>query len=456
MILSLALALAEPHQASAAVVLTNVTLIGNGSRGIRVRDAATVAAHDVTVSGNHGGGVLVAAGRLDMDGTSAIDGNLGGSPVAFGAMAAPGAVLTLTGTQATPILVNGNAGVGLLLLGNFSGAFVEVATNGIQGVWVDTVDAPAFADPNAGGPLLRNAAFVACDIHGNGTNPGVYPPGGLTVLRTRTSTATAAERFQLTFASSGGFIASQVHDNLGDGVTLGGSPVPATGLCAILPAPLACGAVDALVEDATVSGNHRGIVIQELNESDSGTVPLLLGDTIKGNSDVGLYVYTSHVLRDPTTGYAINGNLIGHNGFSDATCTSQETASQVIFDGPVAPSAATAAQCAAAATEYACDSLLACVWNSNLPSDYCRPAYPFSAVTCEVGLSNTITGYCRACGGPSVFEAGVVVIDGAWVNALNNSWMVAGVQEGIDWSAVGGDSFLSTASAVCSSSSICP
>jgi hypothetical protein len=430
------------------VRLTNVTSSGNGGRGIRVRDSAQVAAHGVVADGNHGGGVVVAAGRLDVDGASEIDANLGGSPVAFGAKVAPGATLTLTGTQATPIKVNGNAGLGLLLLGNFSGSFVEIAANGIQGAWVSTVDTPAFG--------VGNTLFAACDFHDNGASPGPYPPGGLTVLRTRTTTASAAERVQLTYDGTSGFVASQVHDNLGDGVTLGGSPVPATGLCAILPAGLACGAVDAIVEDVVVSGNEQGIVVQELDAGTSGTVPLLFGNTIKGNASAGLHVSTSFVFPDPMNGLSISGNLVGHNGFADATCTSAESASQVIFEGPVAATAAHASECAAEGTVVGCNGQLACAWNPYLSSGNCQPAYPFDSFACGTYEVNKVTGYCRSCAGNPDLQVGVLAFGGAWVNVSNTSWMVSSPQEGLDWEALGPQSFVSTAGLVCPGTNLCP
>jgi hypothetical protein len=366
--LALSAVLAVSLPAFAGVTLSNVTVNGNGGNGIRVRDTATVTAHGVTV-----------AGRLDVDGASSVNGNTGGSPVAYGAKVAPGAVLTLTGSSGTPIHVNGNQGVGLLLLGNVSGTFVEIASNAIQGVWVDTVDAPICA--------ASNTILGACDVHGNGTAPGAYPPGGLTVLRTRSSTASQAERFQLTYGG-GAFTPTTVHDNLGDGVTIGGDRTPTTGLCALLPAPLACGAVDGIVDAATVSGNQRGIVVQELDEGSSGTVPVLYGNMIKGNAGVGLYVYTSHVVPDPLNGRVINENLIGHNGFSDATCTSAEAASQVVFDGPVAASAAVVTQCAGASTVTACNSTpgLLCVWNPYRASNNCQPSYRIGTRTARIRI----------------------------------------------------------------------
>ena len=77
---------------------------------------------------------------------------------------------------------------------------------------------------------------------------------------------------------------SRVHDNPGDGITLGGDPTPASGLCAILPAGLGCGAVDAIVQNTLVYANQQGIVVQEQDADQSATVPILFRNTITENT----------------------------------------------------------------------------------------------------------------------------------------------------------------------------
>jgi hypothetical protein len=241
-------------------------------------------------------------------------------------------------------------------------------------------------------------------------------------------------------------------------VPSGGERPPTTGLCALLPAPLACGAVDGIVDAATVSGNQRGIVVQELDEGSSGTVPVLYGNMIKGNAGVGLYVYTSHVVPDPLNGRVINENLIGHNGFSDATCTSAEAASQVVFDGPVAASAAVVTQCAGASTVTACNSTpgLLCVWNPYRASNNCQPSYRIGNPDCSDTNSNTITGYCRGCIGNADLRSGIVAVNGAWVNASNVHWITNSFEANLDWYA-DEYSYVATAGLVCLAAAVqCP
>lgn len=445
----------ETSRATVALGLNNVALTQNGSAGLMIADAAVVVgAQDLVADTNAGGGVLVSAGRADISGASQINGNHGGAPVAFGVQVAPGAILTLTGANGAPIQINGNDGVGLLARGNFNGAYVETANNGAQGVWVATTDAPVFPE---GGPLAQNAVLAAFDIHSNGASPGAYPGGGLTVLRTRMTTTSMStllstgiyvpERFVLKEGPALS-VQSRVHDNLGDGVTLGGDPTPSTGLCAIVPTSLSCGAVDGFVANTLIYDNSDGLVIQEQDTNQSATVPNVFRSYITENSGVGLHVYTSYVGFDQNANY-INGNTIGHNGWPSPTCNSGvlETAPQIEFDGQVAASAGTIAACRAHASATACnlDRSHTCLWNQDIfnssGTDPCRPSYLLSTTDCSAN-QNVVTGYLGT-GNPDLV-VGVLATSGAWVNGINASWIHGGdLMEGKDWSTLGLSSFFS-------------
>lgn len=447
-----ALATALP-QVGGSVVLNGVDLSGNSGIGLELDAGATLTATQLVVNGNGAAGVLVAGGRADIGADSEINFNGGVAsvaPLAFGIRVAPGAVLTLTGTQATPIQVDANAGVGLLSQGNFSGTYVELANNCIQGAWIDTIDAPAFPD---GGPYSRNAVLAGFDIHGNGGCPGSFPGGGITVLRTRASTTSmnlfndvyVPERFVLGPGPAPGSV-SRVHDNSGDGITLGGS---AASLCAFLPAGLSCGAVDGIVENSVVYGNQEGIVVQQQNADDAGTVPVLFRNFISENAGTGLHVRTSFVGMDNQNAQSINGNTIGHNAWPTPDCSIlvSETAPQVWFDGPVAARAEVVAACSAHASAAECnlDRGHTCLWNedifnANLPQP-CRPSYIMSTNNCSSN-ANVISGY-SGFGNPDLV-VGVLAFDGAWVNGINVSWIHGGnLMQGKDYSVEGQTSFFS-------------
>jgi len=394
-------------------------------------------AQNLNVFANGNDGLLVSKGRLDVSGASRFIGNAG----VYAAQVASGAILTFTGANGAPIQVSDNVANGLLVRGNFSGTYVEVANNGFRGVVVDTSDEPVFPEGNT---PTANAVLAAFDIHGNVSN-------GLLVLRTRVATSSMTtnaegiyrpERFIL---KEGPAIATQsrVHDNGGDGITLGGDPV---GLCPSLPQ--GCGAVDAIVQNTAVYGNAQGIVIQQQDAEDLGTVPNILRNSITENSGVGLHVHSSFVGFD-ANGLYINGNIIGHNGWPSPTCDNAvaETASQVLFDGPVAVTASLAADCSAHDTSGTCnaDRAHTCLWSqaaadAQLP-DPCRPSYVLSTNSCGSN-ANSISGY-KGIGNPDLV-VGVLAFDGAWVNGINVSWKHAGnLIQGQDWTAEGATSFFS-------------
>lgn len=434
----------------AKVTLTAVTFTANAGAGFEIASAtARLIGTDVVATNNGGGGVLVSAGRADLTGATRVNGNHGGAPVSFGAFVAPGAILTLAGANGAHAQVNGNDGVGIVVLGNFSGAFVDVATNGVQGVWIDTTDAPVF--PEGGGTPAQNALFSGCDVRGNGTSPGVYPGGGVTVLRTRKSSVDptvvgAVQRFLFT-QDDPTQDPSRVRDNLGDGVTLGGDPTPTTGLCAILPPPLACGAVDGIVRNSIVTTNQQGVVVQELDANLSATMPLLIHDTIVANGRAGLHVYTSYVSYDPNGNY-INGNMIGSNGWGGTQCAGTELEPEIHFDGPVAPVASRSIACSshnASATACNLDRANTCIWNANIfgagGQDPCRPSFVLSSSDCSSNF-NIVSGYQHT-GNPDNV-VGVFVSGGAWANMINMSWIHGGnLFESQDWTAADASSFAS-------------
>jgi hypothetical protein len=398
---------------------------------------------NLSVVGNFNGGLLVAQGRLNVAGASRFDANVGVAPLNSAVQVAPGAVLTFTGANGTPIQVNENSGAGLLIRGAFSGTYVEVRANGGPGIVVDTTDDPVF--PENISPTA-NTVLAAFDINTNSTY-------GLLVLSTRstthsmTSNAEGIYRPERFILKEGPAIATQsrVHDNGGDGITLGGDPA---GLCLSPPSGIACGAVDAIVQNTAVYGNAEGIVIQQQNADDLATVPNIVRNSITENSGVGLHVHTSFVGFD-ANGLYINGNIIGHNGWPSPTCDNAvaETASQVLFDGPVAVTASLVSDCAANVTVGACnaDRAHTCLWNqaaadAQLP-DPCRPSYVLSTNSCGSN-ANSISGY-KGIGNPDLV-VGVLAFDGAWVNGINVSWKHAGnLIQGQDWTVEGSTSFFS-------------
>ena len=403
---------------------------------------AQLSGQGLAITNNGSGGLAVLAGRADLGGATRIVGNHGGTPVAFGVKVAPGAILTLTGANGAPVAVDGNDGVGVVVLGNFQGQYVEAIGNGTQGVWVDTSDAPAFG--------LQNASLAAFDVSGNGANPGAYPPGGITVLQTRSTTASDAERFLLQQGAEVG-TQSRVHDNLGDGITLGGDPTPGTGLCAILPSGLACGAVDGTVESTHVMGNRQGIVIQQQDSTTSGTVPVLFGNYIVGNAGVGLHVSTSFIPSN-VSGLYINGNIIGSNGW-DVACTGTESSPQVEFDGPVVASAAVTAACAAYLDETSCDADRAntCIYNPSAVQPNSRPSYPIGTSSCGDTTANSFSGYDRTGTENEEVKVAILVTGGAWVNVENDEFLTSQFQVLLDWTPIGSDSYASSLGTTCAS-----
>lgn len=429
--------------------LEGVSVQNFADNGIVVEGtSAQLSGQDVAIVNNGGGGLAVLAGRADLGGATRIDDNHGGTPVAFGVKVAPGAILTLTGATGAPVAVDGNDGVGVVVLGNFQGQYVEAIGNGTQGVWVDTSDAPAFG--------LQNASLTAFDVSGNGANPGAYPPGGITVLQTRSTTASDAERFLLQQGAGVG-TQSRVHDNLGDGITLGGDPTPGTGLCAILPSGLACGAVDGTVENTHVTGNRQGIVIQQQDSTTSGTVPVLYANYIVGNAGVGLHVSTSFVPSN-VSGLYINGNVIGSNGW-DVACTGTESSPQVEFDGPVVASAAVTAACAAHLDEASCnaDGANTCIYNPSAVPPNCRPSYPIGTYFCGATTANSFSGYDRGGIENEDLRVAILVTGGAWVNVENDQFLTSAFQVSLDWTPIGSDSYASNLGTTCSSApQACP
>jgi hypothetical protein len=184
---------------------------------------------------------------------------------------------------------------------------------------------------------------------------------------------------------------------------------------------------------------------------------VLFGNRIVGNAGIGLHVYQSFVGATPF-GTSINGNVVGSNGW-DVACTGTESAAQIVVDGPaVVPPAVTAA-CSAHLDEPTCDAdrANACIFNVSAVANPCRPSYLLSTSSCFDSNANQITGYDRTGTENEDFRVAIVVANGAWVNAINASFLTTAFQVGLDWAPVTSDSFAGNGGSTCpSAANKCP
>ena len=331
---------------------------------------------------------------------------------------------------------------GLVLQGACSGTFskMEVRNFGGAGVLVNS------ASPDS-------SEFVYVDLHHN--QIGLKALSGNVVIEQDNQIQTQ----------------SRIHDNTGDGIMLG-DPVDQSGI------------VTALIQNTVIDNNDTGLVVQQADTGAKSTHWTLFGTEIVLNRGTGLYVYPSFPVTYPS-GATISGNVIGANGWPGgvATCIadlnspppgpSDETASQVVFDGVFPASAEATQACLAYDAEVngstdlvvACnaDAANSCIYNSAAASFKCRPAWPFGTVAgltgqpCTDTNANTIAGYHRSGPENEDIRVGVVAANGAWVRTTADHFLTSSFEQNQDWTAIGPESFAGNAGTVCSPTpSKCP
>jgi hypothetical protein len=365
-----------------AALLASAALLRRGSTSPLSRVAILLPALSIGLSGG-----LAEAATLD---NVSVVGN-----GASGVVVVEGGMLTVTGSR-----VLGNAGHGIDLRGGLSASAVEIGSNGGYGILVDSAAPVVLTD---------------CDIHHNGQT-GVY------AIRASNATGLVLEGFQ-----------SQVHDNGGNGVTLGDLTAQT-------------GAVLARIADAQIFGNQIGIRVQQKNAGALRTTSTIVFNNIFDNVQSGLYLSSS--FQKPLTSQLppYIGNDVHHNAVVGlcTPATGDQFASQVVFDGPISAEPALVAACGQAEidTQNECVSLLnsngalsggvtnECVWNGS----QCVPAWGMrgnDASFCQDSSRNRIFAYVRDSTADPFTQRGIAAINGAMVNARSNSWGSGGAINGI-------------------------
>lgn len=313
------------------VTLDTVTVSRNGKTGVVVESPATMNATDSNVNNNQGGGVR--SGSLAGGVASAIaftgggvQNNTGGIPltlpvvgtvtIPFGVLVTPGAEMTVEGAPTADITallpITGNEGIGIINSGNFAGINVIAGSNKAHGVLVVTQDAAHFPRLGsdifsvgvAGNTLLHNTWLRNFNVTGNGGSPGLLPPGGITIYRTRTDPLTEdsevlARRFAMQDSTRTPDVSVVKDQAAGPGITIGGpSAAQAGSFCQLLAAtPFACGPVDAVVVNTFIARNRVGIIIQNGGDGQTvrgeNTAVQAIGNIIYSNVEEGVLVRPS-------------------------------------------------------------------------------------------------------------------------------------------------------------------
>jgi len=193
------------------------------------------------------------------------------------------------------------------------------------------------------------------------------------------------------------------------------------------------------------------------------------GTAVSPPTASGLYVKQAFIAFE-TVGVGINGNIVGNNGWQtpdantfDVMCMGTEIASQTEFEGKVPLLGLdTTDDCTINHDdqhEAACnaDRPRHCIFNPDAAANKCRRAYDLSTASCNDTNANQISGYDRVGSENEDVKVGIVVKDGAWVNAEDDSFLTTAFQVDLDWTPIQSISFASNAGTTCpSAAKKCP
>jgi len=430
-----------------AVTISNVTVNNNDSTGLLQTGGAATTASGSTFNTNGASGVVVTGGRAALS-TGHVDGNTGGipilnAPVAAGVAVGSGAAVTVAGSAPTaPFTVNGN-GVGIFNVGNFAGVNVEVADNDILGVLAISADTPAFPTATGdatfvGAPVgIHNSWLRNFLVSGNGTAPGNalgLQPGGVTVFKSRAAPLAAgpATNFALLRDATIPNSVTFIHDNAGNGVTLG---APASGnLCSTLDdlPGVSCGSVDAIVQTTFIARNGlNGILIQGGGTNGLGASAHIVENRIYANKAQGVFarpsVYVSGQTVGPPDSRRFTANIIKGNVTAPPAGSNPAETGEIEFD----------------ATQFPGGPVPGMEFNFDIEDDVgasCNDANTFSAYNC-----------------PSLLKhKGVVGRNNSHVEVVRQRWMTTTPNNTDDWFTI--QSTISSSFAACppeSSQALC-
>jgi hypothetical protein len=435
-------------------ILGNAT-VRNGSvrgfgTGILVEDG-TVALTDVKADANEGSGLLVSPSStgvpiVTVSGPLASVSDNGGS----GIFIAPGAEVEITGASAgakLPVLRNG--GSGIEVRGQLQATFVKVGESADHGVLVETDD---------------TAEFIESQVNDSGNHPdgGVANRAGVLVLRSPAG-----------FAWTGNN-AAVVRDNSGHGFVLGHAADQS-------------GHVVADIRGSQIFANDIGIYAEQKDATSARTTTTILTNNIHSNRGSGVYLKSSSqgfVGVDLEQGFS--GNLVHRNSVLPSeqnVCTTLggavQSASQIVFDGPVAGSDPTVPEPPGVppddpsrgpdleeypddyvcywshiplgrniTTEVECNLMNDpsdinplsggivnhCVWDSG--PGQCRFGWDIGGSEFTINAMcdatrNSVWNYVNRAGAPMLTQRGVIAVNGAKVRARRNTWGAGGAADGV-------------------------
>lgn len=327
-----------------------------------------------------------------------------------------------------------------------------------------------------------SASLTDTRIVGN-ESTGIRANGGLTALRAvfgeNTEHGVLVETTQPVslvdsiFRGNGLTGATVLRASHGDGFTISGTQSVISGNAGhgvvLGDASAQSGVVIATVAEAQIFDNEIGIRVQQKDAAAAATWSAILSNNIFNNRSSGLYVSTSYQkyseeLSDRRT---IAGNDVHHNaviGACTAASGAQQSASQIVFDGPIASSDPSFADeagpdldypddraCfftvggARILTEAECVSMndpnpvyepvnggvvRHCVWNGY----QCRVAWEAggkeSSSFCD-STPNRIFNYINHPVMPPTTQRGVAALHGAVVRARRNTWGAGGSDDAV-------------------------
>jgi len=419
----------QPGFTGTPLVGLNGTAAGASATGLAVSDGSAVRG---LVIGRFGGDGLALGVDLFRDGFES------GAVLAWGGPTADGAAVTLDDVR-----VSQNSGRGALVAGGLTATHLEAGSNGGEGVLVETA---------------LPVEMIDCDVHDSGKRPGLPPNGspGIRVLRA----GSPAGYLGFGFATHG--FAGKVHDNGGDGVVLGDLAAQS-------------GVVVGLVSQAEIYGNAVGIRVQQQDDDARRTESAILSNNVHDNTGPGLYARRSFQKALATADRrTVSANDFHHNSVVGTNaCTpaeADESASQVVFDGPVGGTDPTVSdvvdpigpdpeftedyRCYWGAddtngrtlTLTDCNNLgnpgptfpesggvaNHCLWNGT----QCRVAWDIGGVESQQACDssqNRIFAYVNdpAAPGAPATQRGVFATNGAYVRARRNTWGVGGATNGV-------------------------
>jgi hypothetical protein len=269
---------------------------GSNAKGAGIGNSGTLALSNLVVTANTGVGVEIDGGTASLSNVD-VNGNTGDGVVVGGESGAPSAALTLGGAASQ---VNSNGGEGVVV--NPTGSLSLNVT-------VSALSDPRLAITSNGldGLLIRGAASASGFEAGSNTNSGVVIDTGQAVrLNNFEIDHNGADGILVKKADGTQFVTqgdrptvrslSLIHDNTGNGVTIGDAAADINGT----------------VGSTDIYGNQIGLSVED--QGLYSTKLDLVQDDVYTNSQNGFFIRPADV--------TFNGNRVHNNGLN-----------QVVFDG---------------------------------------------------------------------------------------------------------------------------